>query len=160
MDFHVDLSGTIRDSKNTGIALCTSNKKYHVGGCLSSQLKKALKNHNEFCGKTYAIYAFCIWILIKDNTNHIDKLVICNDEPFLKVKEQLLKLSNNSIKEDNISSIFDFRESIGKKINSPADNPANKYRRYALNKVKSQKYQLNAIPLNLSVFLELTKINR
>lgn len=138
--FHVDMSGRIYENKNIGIAVVNPISSENYGCALKGNLIKLIKRNlfKSNIYKDYAkLYAICIYLLIKDITDNIDILIICNDEDFSIVKENLQKLlKNTSFK---IINITEFRRELGRNIGSLADNYARAYRKRALNPSKWDK---------------------
>jgi hypothetical protein len=151
--FHVDTSGRIYTKKTLGIAVVGSKTKENYGcavrGNLIKLVMKKLFKSNIY-KESAKLYAICIYALIKDVTEKIDKLVICNDEDFIFVKKYLLHLLNDS--RIVIINISEFRKSLGRNIGSMADNYAKSYRRRALKPFlwnKGKKIQVKVITYSL-----------
>jgi hypothetical protein len=146
---HVDTSNRFKQKRNTGIAYKTIKTNEYKGLGISNKLKRELDrdlNANEDYARLYAI---CIYFLIKDDLDKFDTLIICNDEPFLYVKEYLgiLFFNNKEYFKKEISSLAKLREITGdKNIRSYADNIANTYKRKVFQNIQRRQ---RGIPLNI-----------
>ena len=114
-DYHVDLSNRFYSKKTTGIAFVGAKTKRNKGCALHPRIKRSIER-NLFIGSRIVndakLYAICIYFLIKEDFRNIEKLIICNDEIFLYVKDYLIKLfEEEGIKFSfKIISITEFRE--------------------------------------------------
>lgn len=154
-EHHVDLSVKFWKRRATGIACVAVSSKYHVGCALISQLKKGIIRHL-FTGHgrrdRARLYAICIYYLIKDITQNIRRLIICNDEYFLDVRQYIGALLVSF--DFDIISLSEYRKEIGRNIKSPADKPAAAYANRALSKSKREKGRaLNVVEINYKMVL-------
>jgi len=135
-DFYINLSNRFYSRKTTGIAFVGAKSKKNKGCALSDHLKRDIKKYlfESVYKDNPKLYAIYIYFLIKVNLNDIRKLIICNDENFRIVKKYLLRLfkKENLQINFNIISIGKYRESLGRRISSLADNYARVYARRAL----------------------------
>jgi hypothetical protein len=135
---YIDMSGRIYKMETIGIASLGINTKKHNGCALKGNLIKFIEK-NLCVGSIYEehakLYAICIYLLIRNKLHEISSLTICNDEDFYYVKKYLLCLLEQ-MPSFEIISITEFRNRLGRKINSPADNYAKNYRKRGLNKIK------------------------
>ena len=152
-DYHIDLSVRLYEEGSTGIACVSASKKDHCGCVLTSRVKRYIEK-NLFIGKErqeYAkLYAICISYIIKDKMSKVRRLIICNDEEFLYVKEYLLALANPSFEVINIS---EFQNSLGRRVKSLADNMAESYRKRGLKPWRKGK-SLNTINISYAMIKE------
>jgi hypothetical protein len=103
---HIDMSGKFQKKTTVGVALITSDKKDHCGLALSKQLINKITREFSYEDLFPKLYAICVFCLIKKKISKVEKIILCNDEPFLEVKKSLLKLINSKI---NIISITEHR---------------------------------------------------
>jgi hypothetical protein len=135
-----------------------SYNKKHKGCALKGNLIKYV--HNNLClgsirEEHSKFYAIIIYLLIKNDIERIKSLTICNDEEFIYVKEYLMQLLGDKAGYFIIRNITEFREILGRKIKSPADNCANSYRKRGLNKKKwSNGKTLNVVEINFELIKE------
>jgi hypothetical protein len=151
--FHIDMSGRIYEGKNIGIALVGARTRTHYGCALKGNLIKLIKKRlfgKKIFEDSAKLYSICIYLLIKNVTQNINLLIICNDENFEVVKIILLKLLKNPNFE--IINISEFRKRLGRNIGSLADNYANIYRKRALSPNRwSKGRELNVVPVNFTL---------
>jgi hypothetical protein len=127
---HVDMSGKFHKYENVGIAWTDTKKKQHKGISLSGKLIKKLKSETN-CDNS-KLYAICIYLILKGDLENLKRIIICNDENFIEVKDHLGLLFSkiNYYKKIEIISISKHREKLGvKKLKSLADSFANSYRK-------------------------------
>ena len=132
MIIHVDMSCKFYEGKKVGVAWIDSDKKEHKGMALSKnliyKLNKSLAADSDFP----RLYAICIYLLIKNDLNRINKIIICNDEPFSDVKKYLTLLTCHQENLISIQSITEYKKELGKKkLKSKADSIVNSYRKRA-----------------------------
>ncbi|MBS3080850.1 hypothetical protein J4221_05235 [Candidatus Pacearchaeota archaeon] len=148
-DYHVDMSGRIYEGKTVGIAIVGTKMKEHYGCALKGNLIKLIKKElykKNIYNDSAKIYAICIYLLIKEIQNRIKTLIICNDEDFIIVKNNLKKLLRDY--NFDIINISEFRKRLGRNIGSLADNYARIYRRRALKPYKQLKgKKLNVVKI-------------
>lgn len=145
-NYHIDLSRKFWERKTTGIACICVETKRHVGCALDFHLKKRIhykliinKSRQEYA----MLHAICIYYLIRSLLKEINCLIICNDEDFKFVKKYLLILIKEYPLE--IVNLFDFKRSLKRNIQSPADNYA---RHYAKRGLKRKRLGIG-MPLNV-----------
>lgn len=146
---HVDISRRFKQKGDTGIAFKMIKTNEHKGMGLNNKLKREL-DRDLSANEDYArLSAICVFCLIKDCLNEFDVLIICNDEPFIYVKEYLdiLFRENDIYLKKEISSLAKLREIMGdNKLRSYAHNIANTYRRKVFLSIQRQQ---RGIPLNI-----------
>ncbi len=153
--FHIDLSTQFSKKGNTGIACLRLPSKRHKGCALNNRIKRYIEKTlflKANLRKEYAkLHAICIYFLIEEELEEIEKLVVCNDEDFLVVKlclEKLLKTENKI----EMISITEFRKQLLRKVQSPADNYARHYAKRALKVHKWHKgISLNVVQINYNM---------
>jgi hypothetical protein len=150
---HIDISRRFYQKGDSGIAFKVIPSKEHKGIAISNKLKNELKR--DFCiEKDYAkLSAICIYYLIVDDLDSFDNLVICNDEEYCVVKENLdfLFKSNKGYSSKFITSLSKLRDITGDpKIRSYADKVANIYRRKVLKPLRRRQkgVNLNIVEIN------------
>ena len=114
-DYHVDMSGRIYEGKTVGIAIVGTKMKEHYGCALKGNLIKLIKKElykKNIYNDSAKIYAICIYLLIKEIQNRIKTLIICNDEDFIIVKNNLKKLLRDY--NFDIINISEFRKRLGR----------------------------------------------
>lgn len=159
---HIDTSRRFRQIGDTGIAYKIIKTNEHKGLGVSNKLKREL-DRDLNAGEDYArLYAICVYFLIKDDLDKFDILIICNDEPFLYVKEylDLLFSENKEYFKKEISCISKLREITGdKNIRSYADNIAGIYKRKVFQKIQRQQrgVKLNIARVNYKIIVERWK---
>ena len=151
-DFHVDMSGRIYESKTIGIALVCSERKINFGCALKGNLVKLMKRKlfdKNIYEDSAKLYGICIYLLLKEISEKVDVLIICNDEDFKIVKKTIKGLGNFDFE---IIDIGEFRKRLGRNIGSLADNYAKIYRRKALkpNRLSFGK-KLNVVEVNYKI---------
>ena len=132
------------------LLLLEKKTKINYGCALKGNLLKLIKNKLFKSSIKYdsaKLYAICIYLLVKEIKDKINLLIICNDADFSIVKEKLSSL----LEEHNfeIINISEFRNRLGRKIGSLADNYANIYRRRALKIIRGlHGRKINIIKVN------------
>ena len=163
---HIDISKRFNQKGDSGIAFKIIPSKKHKGIVISNKLKKELIRGFKLDEDYAKLYAICIYYLIHDELDSFDNLVICNDEPYFKVKEYLdILFNNNKIYSSKfITSLSKLREISGDhKIRSYADNIANIYRKKALkpNRRQQKGVKLNLVEINYKKIKEkLEELNK
>ncbi|MBU1252432.1 MAG: hypothetical protein KJ905_01335 [Nanoarchaeota archaeon] len=159
---HIDMSNRFKQNRNTGVAYKMIKTNEHKGLGISNKLKREL-DRNLNTGEDYSrLYAICIYFLIKNDLDKFDILIVCNDEPFLYVKEYLNILFSGEERyfRKEVSSLAKLREITGdKNIRSHADNIAGIYRRKIFQKVQRRQkgVSLNTIEINYRMIVEKWK---
>lgn len=157
---HIDMSGDLSENKYIGIAFISNiDSNYHKGIFLSSRFIKSLKPKLLNKKTNSLFYSFCIFKLIRDEVEKIEKVIICNDYPFNEVKQNLmnlLKYNSVSFDEESIESLLEYKKIFNFKIKSLADSTANKYRKRGINIFKAKRGdKLNLIKIKKEEFLNV-----
>jgi len=94
-DFHIDLSNKFYSKRTTGIAFVGTITKINKGCGISERVKRYIEKNlfNSLIHKDRAkLHAIYIYYIIKENLENIKRLIICNDEDFIIVKDSLIRL--------------------------------------------------------------------
>lgn len=162
-DYHIDLSNQFHSKKITGIASVGAITKSNNGCGLNRNLKNNIRNklyNQNIHHESAKLYAICIYYLIKENTENIKRLIICNDEDFKIVKNFLLRLIKEGFKkiEFEIINITEYRKILGRKVNSLADNYARSYAKRALKRTRWNKgKKINVIKITYEMIDKMWK---
>jgi hypothetical protein len=140
-DLHIDMSERLYRNRTVGIASVYVQSRKHSGCVIKKRLLEKIQR-KLYSGNAQIdnakLYAICIYLLIKGETDRIKRLIICNDENFRYVSSYLGALLDRAPKFD-IINISELRKITGKNTESLADNYARHYRKRALNKNKWTK---------------------
>lgn len=140
-EFHIDMSGVLKGSRTVGIA-CVNlmDKDDHVGCALNGEMLRRIRvmlfSKEQKIEKS-KIYAICIFLLVSRIIDRVSILVVCWDEEFPYVKNNLITLLSEINRQNDfeIISIRDKRAILrNPNFNSIAHNAANHYREKAQKK--------------------------
>lgn len=146
---HIDMSGRFQQDMDVGIAWVVEDRvRQHKGLALSARLIKDCEEKLSADQDYPRLHAICIYTLLQDIIQYPEKIVICNDEPFHRVKHYLDILFNNS--QTTILSLAQYKERTGEEMKSPAHGRANSYRKRGLQPRRHDRgTALNVVTLTL-----------
>ncbi len=151
MIIHIDMSEKLHRRKTVGVAWCDISRKEHKGLALSGKDIKRLIGEVNADHDFARLYAILIYHLIKDDSGKIEEIIICHDECYSDVRDYLSILlhphDNRSLR---ISSINEIRTRMGNRnFKSPANGPANTYRKRGLKRFQWSKRNSSGRSLNV-----------
>jgi hypothetical protein len=159
MIIHIDMSQKFSNVTTIGIAWASSDKQEHKGLALDGKIIKRLVQEYHADRDFARLYAICIFLLTEQDIERIEKMIICNDEPFFMVKRYLDMLFEKfpCYPQIQVENITKYREEVGKrKLKSSADKFANSYRKRGLKPTQWYKgRQLRGLPVNYITIVAL-----
>jgi len=162
---HIDMSGNLCKVETVGVSFVSvTDPLFHKGCAISKDILRSLINVHGLDFDYPRLYAIIIYLIIKDDLDVINNIIICDDQPFNYVRDNLdlLFFGNSNYDCIKVEPLGSIREKMGKNIKSKAHGKSNSYRKRAL-KIRKHNIgsKLNIVDVSYKQISDLWyKINK